>query len=82
LAILNGVESLYSHYKTNLRYRAQWIPVVLASPLAAAGIAAILSRRGGALRVTRSRRCRCWPLHRAVSGAFVTRAASFAGPVE
>jgi hypothetical protein len=24
-AILNGVESLYSHYKTNLRYRAQWI---------------------------------------------------------
>jgi hypothetical protein len=44
-AVLNGVEALYSHYKTNFRYRAQWIPVVVAPLLAAAGVAAIFSGR-------------------------------------
>jgi hypothetical protein len=44
-AVLNGVEALYSHYKTNFRYRAQWVPIVIAPPLAVAGVAAIFSDR-------------------------------------
>ena len=45
-AALNGFEALYSHYRTNFRSRAQWIPVVLAPPLAAAGVLAVFSDRG------------------------------------
>ncbi len=44
-AALNGFEALYSHYKTNFRYRAQWIPVAIAPPLVAAGVAAVFSDR-------------------------------------
>ncbi len=44
-AALNGSEALYSHYKTNFRYRAQWIPVAIAPPLVAAGVAAVFSDR-------------------------------------
>jgi hypothetical protein len=44
-AALNGVEALYSHYKTNFRVKAQWIPVVVAPPLAAAAVAAAFSGR-------------------------------------
>jgi hypothetical protein len=42
-AALNGFEALYSHYKTNLSMRSQWIPLLLAPPLFFAGIFAIYS---------------------------------------
>jgi hypothetical protein len=44
-AFLNGVESLYSHYKTRFETPAQWIPVLLTPPLMAASAGAIYSRR-------------------------------------
>ena len=44
-AILNGMESLYSHYKNNFRYKAQWTPILLSPLIAAAGIGGIFSRR-------------------------------------
>lgn len=44
-AVFSGFEALYSHYKNNFRYPAQWTPVVIAPMLAAAGIGAIFSRR-------------------------------------
>jgi hypothetical protein len=43
--VLNGVEALYSHYKTNFAYGAQWVPVAIAPPLAVAGVAAVFSDR-------------------------------------
>jgi hypothetical protein len=42
-ALLNGIESLYSHYKSRFSTRAQWIPVVLTPPLVAASIGAVYS---------------------------------------
>lgn len=44
-AFFSGFEALYSHYKSNFRYKAQWTPVILAPLLVAAAIGAILSRR-------------------------------------
>jgi hypothetical protein len=44
-AFFSGFEALYSHYKTNFRYKAQWTPVLLAPALMAAGFGAIKSRR-------------------------------------
>jgi len=44
-ALFSGFEALYSHYKTNFRYKAEWTPVVLAPLLMAAGAGAIKSRR-------------------------------------
>lgn len=44
-AFFSGFEALYSHYKTNFRYKAQWTPVLLTPVLMAAGIGAIKSRR-------------------------------------
>lgn len=44
-AFFSGFEALYSHYKTNFRYRAQWTPVLLTPLLMAAGIGAMKSRR-------------------------------------
>ena len=44
-ALLNGMESLYSHYKNNFRYKAQWTPILLSPLIAAAGIGGIFSRR-------------------------------------
>jgi len=44
-AFFSGFEALYSHYKTNFRYKAQWTPVLLTPLLMAAGIGAIRSRR-------------------------------------
>jgi len=44
-AFFSGFEALYSHYKTNFRYKAQWTPVLLTPFLMAAGIGAIKSRR-------------------------------------
>lgn len=44
-AICSGFEALYSHYKTNFRYKAQWTPVLLTPVLVAAAAGAIKSRR-------------------------------------
>jgi hypothetical protein len=42
-AILNGFESLYSHYKTDFSSKPQWIPIVLTPPLIAAGVGSMYS---------------------------------------
>jgi hypothetical protein len=44
-AFFSGFEALYSHYKTNFRFKAQWTPVFLAPALMVLGIGAIKSRR-------------------------------------
>jgi hypothetical protein len=44
-AFFSGFEALYSHYKTNFRYKAQWTPVLLTPLLTAGGMGAIKSRR-------------------------------------
>lgn len=44
-AFFSGFEALYSHYKSNFRYKAQWTPVLLAPFLIAAAAGAIKSRR-------------------------------------
>lgn len=44
-ALFSGFEALYSHYKTNFRYKAQWTPVLLTPVLMAAGIGAVRGRR-------------------------------------
>ena len=44
-AALNGMESLYSHYKNNFRYRSQWTPILLSPIIAVTGVWAIFSRR-------------------------------------
>jgi len=44
-ALFSGFEALYSHYKNNFRYKAQWTPVLLAPLLMAAAAGAIKNRR-------------------------------------
>jgi hypothetical protein len=44
-AFFSGFEALYSHYKTNFRYKAQWTPVLLTPLLMVAGAGAVKSRR-------------------------------------
>jgi|SRR5579872_4221667 len=44
-ALFSGFEALYSHYKTDFRYKAQWTPVLLAPLLVTAGAGAIKSSR-------------------------------------
>jgi hypothetical protein len=44
-AFFSGFEALYSHYKTNFKYKAQWTPVLLTPVLMAVGVGAIKSRR-------------------------------------
>ena len=44
-AFFSGFEALYSHYKTNFRYKAQWTPVLLAPLVMAAAAGAVKSRR-------------------------------------
>lgn len=44
-AFFSGVEALYSHYKNNFRYKAQWTPVLLAPLLMGASLGAIKNRR-------------------------------------
>jgi hypothetical protein len=44
-AFFSGLEALYSHYKTNFRYKAQWTPVLLAPLLMAVAAGGILRRR-------------------------------------
>ena len=36
-AFFSGFEALYSHYKNNFRFAAQWSPIVIAPALMAAG---------------------------------------------
>lgn len=43
-AFFSGVESLYSHYKNNFRYRVQWTPVIMTPVLMIAGFGTIWSR--------------------------------------
>src|SRR5579863_7801510 len=44
-AFFSGFEALYSHYKSNFRYKAQWAPVLLTPVLMASAAGAIKSRR-------------------------------------
>jgi hypothetical protein len=44
-AFFSGFEALYSHYKTNFRYKAQWTPVLLTPLVMAAAAGAVKSRR-------------------------------------
>jgi hypothetical protein len=44
-AMFSGFEALYSHFKTNFRYKAQWTPVLLTPLLMASAAGAIKSRR-------------------------------------
>ncbi len=44
-AFFSGFEALYSHYKSNFRYKAQWTPVLLTPLLMAAAAGAIKSPR-------------------------------------
>lgn len=41
----SGFEALYSHYKNNFRYKAQWSPILIAPALMAAAAASIRSAR-------------------------------------
>jgi hypothetical protein len=44
-AFFSGFEALYSHYKTNFRYKVQWTPVLLTPLMMAAAGGAMVSRR-------------------------------------
>lgn len=44
-AFFSGFEALYSHYKSNFRFKAQWTPLLLAPLVMAAAIGAVKSRR-------------------------------------
>jgi hypothetical protein len=44
-AFFSGFEALYSHYKNNFRYKAQWTPVLLTPLLMASAAGATKSRR-------------------------------------
>jgi hypothetical protein len=46
-AFFSGFEALYSHYKTNFRYKVQWTPVLLTPMLMAAAAGAVKSPRVG-----------------------------------
>ena len=43
-ALFSGVEALYSHYKNNFRYPAQWTPIVLTPIICFAGFGSLWSR--------------------------------------
>ncbi|MGH2409082.1 MAG: hypothetical protein ACRDGS_01820, partial [Chloroflexota bacterium] len=43
-AVFSGVEALYSHYKNNFRYKAQWTPILLTPVLFGAGLGAVFNR--------------------------------------
>ncbi|MEO6776361.1 MAG: hypothetical protein ABI467_25690 [Kofleriaceae bacterium] len=42
---LCGIEALYSHYKNNFRFKAQWTPVIVAPVLTAVAVGAVFSPR-------------------------------------
>jgi len=45
LALFNGIEALYSHYKNNFTYRVEWLPIALTPLVMVAGFGSIWSRR-------------------------------------
>lgn len=44
LALFNGIESLYSHYKNRFTYRVEWLPVVLTPVVVVAGLGTVWNR--------------------------------------
>lgn len=44
LALFNGIEALYSHYKNNFTYRVEWAPIIMTPIVMFAGIGSIWSR--------------------------------------
>ena len=44
-AVASGFEALYSHYKNNFKFKAQWTPVIVAPMLTAASVAAVFHRK-------------------------------------
>jgi hypothetical protein len=42
-ALFSGIEALYSHYKNNFKYKAQWSPIVISALLIGAALGAIRS---------------------------------------
>ena len=44
-AFFSGFEALYSHYKNNFKYKAQWSPIIIAPLLMLAALGSIKSRR-------------------------------------
>ncbi|MGC1485994.1 MAG: hypothetical protein WA789_19560 [Candidatus Acidiferrum sp.] len=44
-AFFSGVEALYSHYKNNFKYKAQWSPIVIAAILVGTALSAVRSPR-------------------------------------
>lgn len=44
-AFFSGIEALYSHYKNNFKYLAQWSPIIIAAVLTGTGLAAAGSPR-------------------------------------
>ena len=44
-AFFSGIEALYSHYKNNFKYKAQWSPIVIAAALVGAAMGAVRSPR-------------------------------------
>lgn len=53
-AVCSGVEALYSHYKNNFKYKAQWTPIVIAPLLAGAGFAAAAGPRVAGSRLAKT----------------------------
>jgi hypothetical protein len=44
-ALFSGIEALYSHYKNNFTYPAEWLPIALAPVVMVAGLGSVWSRR-------------------------------------
>ena len=44
-AFFSGIEALYSHYKNNFKYKAQWTPIVIAGLLIGAALGSVGSRK-------------------------------------
>ncbi|MHB8754782.1 MAG: hypothetical protein ACYC92_07475, partial [Candidatus Acidiferrales bacterium] len=42
-AFFSGIEALYSHYKNNFKYKAQWSPIVISALLIGAALGAVRS---------------------------------------
>jgi uncharacterized membrane protein YfcA len=42
-AFFSGIEALYSHYKNNFKYKAQWSPIVIAGLLIGAALGSMRS---------------------------------------
>ncbi|HVB54938.1 MAG TPA: hypothetical protein VNE63_00700 [Candidatus Acidoferrales bacterium] len=44
-AFFSGIEALYSHYKNNFKYKAQWSPIMIAAILVGTALGAVKSPR-------------------------------------